>query len=65
VVAGVKPPHQLDREIVGAGREFAECCLARFRGGNCGEVFGLLGAFDQRLVLGAGQRYGLDIIAHR
>ena len=65
VVAGIEPPHQLEREVVGAGREFAECCLARLRSGNCGEVFGLLGAFDQRLVFGAGQGYRLGIIAHR
>src|SRR5207253_7000773 len=54
-----------DRQIVGASLLLAEYCLARLGRSNCGEVFGVLEALDQRLVLGAAERDGLALLIHR
>src|SRR5580704_17578685 len=65
VLAGTEASDQLDRQIVGARLLFAEQGLARLGRSNCGEVFGLLESLDQRLVLGAAERDGLALLAHR
>ena len=59
VLTGAEASDQLDRQIVGARLLFAERGLARLGCSNCGEVFGLIEALDQRLVLGAAERDGL------
>jgi hypothetical protein len=56
---------QLDRQIVGVRLLFAEGSLARLGRSNCGVVFSILEALDQRLVLGAAERDGLALLAHR
>src|SRR5258706_9032092 len=65
VFAGAKASDQLDRQIVSASLLFTECCLARLGRRNCGEVFGLLEALDQRLVFGAAEPDGPALLAHR
>src|SRR3984893_9418293 len=65
VLAGAEASDQLDRQIVGARLLFAERGLARLGRSNRGEVFGILEALDQRLVLGAAERDGLARVAHR
>src|SRR5580692_833543 len=65
MLAGAEAPHQLDRKIVGASPLFAQRGLARLGRSNCGEVFGLFKALDQRLVLGAAERDGLALLVHR
>src|SRR6202035_994608 len=65
VFAGAEASEQLDGQIVGASLLFTECCLARLGRRNCGEVFGLFEALDQRLVFGAAERDGPALLAHR
>src|SRR5712671_4223935 len=65
VLAGAEASDQLDRQIVGAHLLLAERGLTRLGRSNRGEVFGLLEALDQGLVLGAAERDGFARGAHR
>src|ERR1700736_15851 len=65
VLAGAEASDQLDRQIVGACLLFADRGLARLARSNCGEVFRILEALDQRRVLGAAERDSLAHVPHR
>src|SRR5712675_655750 len=64
VLAGAEASDQLDRQMVGACLLLAEGGLARLGRSNCGgEVFSVLEAVEQRLVLGPAERDGFARVA--
>jgi hypothetical protein len=65
VLTGAEPPHQFDRQIIGARFFLAERSLARLGGRDHGQVLGVFEALDQCLVFRAGERDRLACVAHR